>query len=81
VKVRYDGRLAKNGKRFDKGVINFKLGKGEVIQGWDEGVKGMLRGEQRRLLIPSKMAYGPRGAPPDIPPNADLTFDVELLQF
>jgi len=81
VKVKYDGRLAKNGKRFDKGTISFKLGAGEVIQGWDQGVKGMLRGEQRRLLIPANMGYGSRGAPPDIPPNAALTFEVELLQF
>jgi len=81
VTVKYDGRLAKNGKRFDRGRITFKLGAGEVIQGWDEGVKGMLRGEQRRLLIPAKMGYGAMGAPPDIPRNADLTFEVELLQF
>jgi len=78
VQVRYDGRLT-SGKRFDKGVIKFRLGLGEVIQGWDHGVKGMLRGESRRLLIPSKMGYGARGAPPDIPPNADLVFEVELL--
>lgn len=80
VQVRYEGRLAKNGKRFDKGVIKFKLGVGEVIQGWDKGVNGMLRGEKRRLKIPSQMGYGQRGAPPDIPRNADLVFEVELLQ-
>jgi len=80
VLVRYDGRLASNGKRFDKGSIPFRLGLGEVIRGWDEGVKGMMVGEKRKLLIPSHAAYGPRGAPPDIPPNAKLVFDVELLQ-
>lgn len=80
VQVRYDGKLSKTGRRFDKGVIKFQLGKGRVIQGWDEGVKGMLRGEKRRLLIPARMGYGARGAPPDIPPNADLVFEVELLQ-
>jgi len=79
VQVRYDGRLAKNGKRFDKGAIKFRLGKGEVISGWDQGVNGMKVGEQRRLLIPAKLGYGARGAPPDIPAHADLIFEVELL--
>merc|ERR1719331_1203829 len=80
VRVKYCGRLAKGGKQFDKGTIDFRLGAGEVIKGWDEGVKGMARGEKRKLLIPSAMAYGRRGAPPDIPGNADLVFDVELLK-
>ncbi|CAE7794210.1 fkbp4 [Symbiodinium sp. CCMP2456] len=79
VKVRYEGRLGSTGGRFDKGVIKFRLGMGEVIQGWDQGVKGMLRGEKRRLLVPSKLGYGRSGAPPAIPPNADLVFEVELL--
>lgn len=51
----------------------------EVIKGWDEGVKGMLKGEQRRLLVPSKLGYGASGCPPVIPPRADLVFEVELL--
>ena len=80
VQVRYEGRLAKNGKRFDKGTIRFKLGAGEVIQGWDIGVADMLVGEKRKLLIPPAMGYGSQGAPPDIPPNASLTFEVELLR-
>eukprot|EP00397_Hematodinium_sp_SG-2012_P052380 GEMP01061890.1.p1 GENE.GEMP01061890.1~~GEMP01061890.1.p1 ORF type:complete len:331 (+),score=88.40 GEMP01061890.1:268-1260(+) len=80
VTVHYDGRLASNGKRFDKGKITFRLGMGEVIRGWDEGVKGMLVGEKRKLLIPAPAAYGARGAPPDIPPQATLMFDVELLK-
>lgn len=79
VKVAYDGRLASNGKRFDKGTIAFKLGLGEVIRGWDEGVKGMAVGEKRKLLIPAHLGYGARGAPPQIPRNAALVFDVELL--
>ncbi|CAJ1419643.1 unnamed protein product [Effrenium voratum] len=79
VKVRYEGRLGSNGSRFDKGVIAFRLGMGEVIKGWDEGVKGMLKGEQRRLLVPSKLGYGASGCPPVIPPRADLVFEVELL--
>jgi len=79
VQVRYEGRLAKTGQRFDKGVIKFRLGVGEVIRGWDEGVKGMLTGERRRLLVPSRLGYGSRGCPPAIPRNADLMFEVELL--
>lgn len=79
VQVRYEGRLVKSGSRFDKGTIKFRLGLGEVIRGWDEGVMGMLRGERRRLLVPARLGYGSRGAPPAIPPNADLVFDVELV--
>jgi len=79
VQVRYDGRLVKSGSRFDKGIIKFRLGLGEVIRGWDEGVLGMLRGERRRLLVPARLGYGSRGAPPAIPANADLVFDVELV--
>lgn len=79
VHVQYDGRLAKTGKRFDKGKIKFRLGLGEVISGWDQGVKGMFVGERRRLLIPSHLGYGRQGAPGAIPPNADLVFEVELL--
>jgi len=79
VTVRYDGRLASNGNRFDKGSIPFRLGMGEVIRGWDEGVKGMLVGEKRKLLVPSTAGYGSQGAPPSIPPHSNLIFDVELL--
>ena len=80
IKVEYVGTLAKNGRRFDKGKIDFKLGKGDVIAGWDVGCAGMRVGEKRRLHIPAKMGYGKRGAPPDIPPNAALNFDVTLLK-
>jgi len=79
--VKYCGRLAKGGKQFDKGTIDFRLGAKEVIAGWDEGVKGMMRGEKRKLFIPAVHAYGRRGAPPDIPPNADLIFDVEMMKM
>lgn len=80
VQVKYEGRLASNGKRFDKGTIRFKLGAGEVIKGWDLGVDGMKVGERRKLLIPPQLGYGQSGAPPDIPRNAALVFEVELLK-
>lgn len=78
-KVKYEGRLAATGKRFDKGSIRFHLGMGEVINGWDTGVVGMQVGESRTLLIPAKEAYGREGSPPVIPPNSALIFQVELL--
>ena len=79
VNVRYVGCLASNGKRFDKGQIRFALGRGEVIKGWDLGVAGMKVRESRRILIPAHLGYGSRGAPPAIPGNAALAFEVELL--
>ncbi len=51
----------------------------QVIKGWDQGVAGMRKGEQRRLTCPPKLAYGKRGSPPEIPPDATLVFDVTLL--
>ncbi|KAI8918542.1 hypothetical protein DFJ77DRAFT_498559 [Powellomyces hirtus] len=83
VGVRYIGRLM-NGKVFDsntKGApFKFRLGAGEVIKGWDLGVSGMSVGGTRRLTIPASLAYGPRGAPPDIPGNATLDFEVKLME-
>jgi peptidylprolyl isomerase/FKBP-type peptidyl-prolyl cis-trans isomerase FkpA len=83
VTVHYTGWLT-NGKQFDtsKGgeAFTFKLGAEEVIAGWDEGVAGMRAGGKRKLWIPAELAYGKRGYPPDIPPNAELIFEVELLQ-
>ena len=82
--MRYVGRLT-NGKQFDANMtgkpFSFKLGKGEVIAGWDEGIKGMQVGGQRRLTCPPKLAYGKAGAPPDIPSNSTLVFDVKLLEI
>lgn len=90
VTVHYTGWLydasAENGKgkKFDSSLdrnqpFNFFLGGGQVIQGWDEGFAGMKIGGKRTLIIPSEMGYGARGAGGAIPPNADLIFDVELL--
>jgi len=67
---------------FDKAItgngFEFTLGKGEVIKGWDMGCKGMRVGGKRKLVIPSKLAYGTEGSPPTIPPNADLTFTIMI---
>ncbi|EEA07746.1 peptidyl-prolyl cis-trans isomerase, fkbp-type family protein [Cryptosporidium muris RN66] len=80
VKVKYEGRLASNGKKFDSGIFSFTLGCGDVIKGFDQGVKGMLVNEKRRIFIPSKLGYGLKGSPPIIPRNADLVFEISLLQ-
>ena len=83
VDVHYTGWL-KDGTKFDSSKdrgkpFSFPLGAGRVIKGWDEGVAGMQVGGKRKLIIPSELGYGARGAGSDIPPNAELTFDVELL--
>ena len=77
----YEGKLQKSGKTFDKNTggkpFKFRLGAGEVIKGWDIGLDGIKVGGKRRLTIPAAMAYGSQGAGSDIPPNANLVFDVE----
>jgi FKBP-type peptidyl-prolyl cis-trans isomerase len=89
VEVHYTGWL-KNGTKFDSSrdrgePFVFPLGDGKVIKGWDEGVQGMKEGGKRKLIIPPKLAYGEEGVKTKqgkviIPPNAELTFEVELLK-
>lgn len=83
VSVHYTGWL-ENGTKFDSShdrrePFGFKLGAGQVIRGWDEGVAGMKIGGKRKLTIPADLGYGARGAGGVIPPNATLIFEVELL--
>jgi FKBP-type peptidyl-prolyl cis-trans isomerase len=82
VHVHYRGTL-EDGKEFDastgRGPFTFKLGVGEVIKGWDQGVAGLRVGGRRRLTIPPELAYGSRGFPGLIPPMATLVFEIELL--
>ena len=85
VSVHYVGTLL-DGKEFDASrkhgkPFEFPLGQGQVIKGWDEGVAGMKVGGKRKLVIPPSKAYGARGAPPVIPPNSTLLFEVELLEI
>ena len=82
ISVHYTGKL-EDGTVFDSSEggspIEFKLGAGMVIEGWDLGFEGMKVGGKRELTIPPELGYGAAGAPPDIPPNATLIFDVELV--
>ena len=81
--VHYTGWLS-DGTKFDNSLdrgapFEFALGTGQVIAGWDEGLATMKLAGKRRLIIPPELAYGETGRPPAIPPDAELTFDIELL--
>lgn len=83
VTVHYTGTL-EDGEKFDSSLdrgepFEFRLGRGMVIEGWEEGIQGMRVGGSRTLTIPPELGYGETGAPPQIPPNATLIFEVELL--
>ncbi len=83
--VHYTGWLT-SGQKFDSSKdrndpFAFRLGRGQVIAGWDEGVQGMKIGGVRRLTIPPQLGYGARGAGGVIPPNSTLIFEVELLDL
>ena len=80
LKVAYVGRLSSaNGTVFDKGTIAFRLGRGEVVKGWDIGCVGMRAGGRRRITVPPKAGYGSQGAGAAIPPHSTLVFDVTVL--
>ncbi|XP_057534693.1 peptidyl-prolyl cis-trans isomerase FKBP15-1-like [Amaranthus tricolor] len=83
IKVHYRGQLT-DGTVFDSSFergdpIEFELGSGHVIKGWDQGLLGMCVGEKRKLKIPAKLGYGESGSPPTIPGGATLIFDTELI--
>lgn len=79
IKIKYRGTLAATGVEFDKGDLKFQVFGGEVVKGFDHSVIGMKVAGKRRCLIPFSLGYGKRGSPPEIPPNADLVFEIELI--
>ena len=85
VKVHYVGKLT-NGQQFDSSIdrgepLEFTVGVGQVIRGWDEGITQLQKGQKAILTCPPDYAYGPNGIPGAIPKNATLIFDVELIDF
>jgi len=85
LKMHYTGTL-EDGTEFDSSIprgdpLEFTLGMGQVIKGWDQGLLGMCKGEKRKLSIPPHLGYGESGAPPKIPGNSVLIFEVELVDI
>lgn len=78
--VRYAGWLP-NGKQFDSGEVTVTLGTNKVIRAWEEALLGMRVGGRRRLVTPPNLAYGTRGAGDDIPPNAVLVFEMQVMSI
>ena len=76
-----DGTVVDTSRGFLKQPFKFQIGAGEVIKGWDQGMLKMCKGEKATLACTADFGYGKRGAPPDIPPNAMLIFDVELVSI
>eukprot|EP01029_Cantina_marsupialis_P014262 TRINITY_DN3153_c0_g1_i2.p1 TRINITY_DN3153_c0_g1~~TRINITY_DN3153_c0_g1_i2.p1 ORF type:complete len:289 (-),score=95.73 TRINITY_DN3153_c0_g1_i2:132-998(-) len=86
VKVQYTAFFAGSGTKFESSrdrlrPFQFKLGVGQVIPGWDRSIPRMRRGSRWEIIVPSEAAYGPEGRSPLIPPNSDLRFDIELIDF
>merc|ERR1719238_1465437 len=84
--MHYRGTLHEDGSEFDSSYdrgepLSFTLGSGQVIKGWDQGLLGMCVGEKRKLVIPPELGYGATGAPPKIPGNSVLIFEVELTKI
>ncbi|RUS70856.1 hypothetical protein EGW08_021384 [Elysia chlorotica] len=84
--MHYVGTLTESGRKFDSSLdrgdpFEFQLGAGQVIKGWEEGLTDMCVGEKRKLIIPASKGYGSNGAGESIPPNAGLTFEVELIDI
>jgi len=85
LKVHYTGWLSSNNKKFDSSLdrkqpFEFKLGRDQVISGWNRGILGMKEGGKRKLIIPPELGYGENGSGNSIPPNSTLIFEVELLE-
>lgn len=80
VELKYKGTFT-DGRVFDSGKFSFRIGSGQVIQGFDMGVTGMKVGGRRKITVPPELGYGTRGAPPTIPGDTTLVFELEILKI